>query len=819
MSSSKGIVFENMVNKESKVGLTVNKTKFNKQMNFRDLMERRMRVEKERPVIEVKRVEKKQEAKRVGVCINTFLTNDGKLYNPAKDVRETGSSNGLNNKGESKRMSEIGKPFEFDIKERKNEPSILYKKKESVKGTGRVPEMFKPKKDKKADTYTSSTLLQFVKPESLIGENEVMNFKDFLDYYRKKDLKAQVRFEIANVALWAKKRFKWDEQLLNCNKSIFGHDSFRNLQKEMMNATLSGRDVFGCLPTGSGKSRIFQLPPCIEKGLSIVIMPLISLIQDQTVSLQKAGIPLIVYSASKKYDKISKELDKIFDDSLTAPRLLFTTPEKLVKCDDLMNDLIRLREIGKLKRIVIDEAHCVSQWGHSFRTHYLGLKKIKLSLKVPLLALTATVTEKVKLDVIKELGMDKNTLCFQASFNRTNLVYEIIKKESNKKHKENLLAFIKSRFDKQCGIIYCSTIPQCQKLEEFLKSKGVLCASYHGKLSAKKRNTIQEEWMEDKVNVMIATTAFGMGINKPDVRFVMHNNMPQSVENYYQESGRAGRDGKKSYCYLFYSESDKNTYIHLMRNKRGSGDKKKADLHNLNTMLYFCSQKTMCRRKFILNFFGEKYDAKDCKKMCDNCIDMENKKTGSIDIKPHVEEIKTLFNNKKLSKVRGNIDKFVTFLSGKSKLSNIKPPSLFSNLKEECVRDMVLQLVYSEFIKETCTRQFQNIITFKLVFNDDVYNLLKRNEKINLSMEYIGEESALYNSNIISDKLCLGDQGNKTGKAVSRNSKAGKKKSTSVAEPPKRRSSSFAREIDLIFAEFNSDNASWTLRLVLTLNG
>lgn len=286
---------------------------------------------------------------------------------------------------------------------------------------------------------------------------------------------------------------------------------------------MSGRDVFGCMPTGGGKSLTFQLPAILGKGVTLVIMPLISLIADQMIQMKQLNIP----SEAFLQDLTFKKQLILFDDILAKyeqrVKIIFLTPEKINKSDYILKQLIKIYEAGLLERIVIDEAHCVSQWGHSFRKDYLGLSSLKKNFpKTPILALTATATESVRIDIIRQLKMSHNTLYFQSSFNRPNLFYQVKPKLSKKKIFADIIEMVNTKFYHQPGLIYCASIKDTEEMQTNLSKNGINCGCYHGKMNEKKRNNVQEKWMSGKIDIIVATIAFGMGINKPDVRFVIH---------------------------------------------------------------------------------------------------------------------------------------------------------------------------------------------------------------------------------------------------------------------------------------------------------
>ncbi|XP_012071305.1 ATP-dependent DNA helicase Q-like 4A isoform X1 [Jatropha curcas] len=438
--------------------------------------------------------------------------------------------------------------------------------------------------------------------------------------------------EGSNDPKWSSKNFAWTKKLEAYNKKVFGNHSFRPNQREVINATMSGFDVFVLMPTGGGKSLTYQLPALICPGVTLVISPLVSLIQDQIMHLLQVNISATYLSASMEWTEQQEILRELCSDNCKY-KLLYVTPEKVAKSDVLLRHLESLNARGLLARIVIDEAHCVSQWGHDFRPDYkeLGILKKKFE-KTPVLALTATATASVKEDVVQALGL-VDCIIFRQSFNRPNLWYSVIPK--TKKCLDDIDKFIKENHFDECGIIYCLSRMDCEKVAEKLQECGHKAAFYHGNMDAAQRAFVQKQWSKDEVNIICATVAFGMGINKPDVRFVIHHSLPKSIEGYHQECGRAGRDGQRSSCVLYYSYSDYIRVKHMIiqgqmeqspwtpaynrSNMTNSERVLEKNTENLLRMVSYCENDVDCRRLLQLLHFGEKFDSGNCKKTCDNC--------------------------------------------------------------------------------------------------------------------------------------------------------------------------------------------------------
>ena len=388
-------------------------------------------------------------------------------------------------------------------------------------------------------------------------------------------------------------------------KEVFGLDDFRPGQEEVVQSVIDGRDTLAIMPTGAGKSLCYQLPAVMLPGMTVIVSPLIALMKDQCDKLIELGLPASqlnsALSAQEARDAEADIADARHEFAITTPER-FTQPEFL---DTLKGVLIDL--------IVIDEAHCISQWGHDFRDSYLKLgDAIKTLGSPPVLALTATAPSSVIDDIREQLDLEDLNVINTGTY-RPNLKYEVINVEKDDDKLERLVPLL-NELD-GLGIIYTSTVKHAETVADFLKAHGIACERYHGRVRAKERHDIQERFMRGELKTIVATNAFGMGIDKSDIRFVIHYNLPGSVDAYYQESGRAGRDGADSPCILFYLKADQRPHLFFIGKKEPERQQHERD--KLNTMIAY-AQSALCRWQLILREFGESIDGDACGD-CDNC--------------------------------------------------------------------------------------------------------------------------------------------------------------------------------------------------------
>ncbi len=397
-------------------------------------------------------------------------------------------------------------------------------------------------------------------------------------------------------------------------KKHFGYDEFRPLQEEIVRDALAGQDVLALMPTGGGKSLCFQLPALLREGLTIVVSPLISLMKDQVDSMQTSGITATFLNSGLDSEEARTRLRGLYRGE---HRLLYVAPERL-----MLASFLEKAKQWKVAQIAIDEAHCISEWGHDFRPEYRELAKLREHFpEVPMMALTATATERVRKDILDQLKL-RNPRCYVASFNRPNLTYRVVAKTEPY---EQLLALVRAR-PHESGIVYCASRKMADRLAAKLKADGVEAKPYHAGLEATERTRHQDLFRRDDVRVITATIAFGMGVNKPNVRYVVHHDLPKNIESYYQETGRAGRDGLASECVLFFSASD------VVKQKRFIDEKSESEQAiaraQLRTMVAYAETRD-CRRAALLKYFGEDFPQSSCDG-CDNCLNPRETFDGTV---------------------------------------------------------------------------------------------------------------------------------------------------------------------------------------------
>ncbi|XP_055760958.1 ATP-dependent DNA helicase Q1-like isoform X1 [Salvelinus fontinalis] len=429
---------------------------------------------------------------------------------------------------------------------------------------------------------------------------------------------------------YEKDDFSWSTKLEQNLKDVFQLSKFRPLQLKAINLSMSGKDLFLVMPTGRGKSLCYQLPAVCSEGFTLVVTPLVSLMEDQLMYLKSIDVEAVSLNASSSKEHAKMVLAEMTDTK--APfKLLYVTPEKIAKSKLLMSRLEKAYNAGRLSRIAVDEVHCCSQWGHDFRPDYklLGILKRQFP-KVPLLGLTATATSSVLKDCQKILCVPE-PITLTASFNRTNLYYEVRLKDSNSDDSiSDISTLIKERYKDQSGIVYVFSQKDAETVSADLQKKGLNASPYHANMSPEDKSQVHRKWATNKIQVVVATVAFGMGIDKADVRFVIHHTISKSIENYYQESGRAGRDDKPADCIVYFGFND-IFRISTMVVMENVGQQK------LLTMVDYCQNVDRCRRSVIAVHFDEVWNDEGCNEMCDVCRHGNDYIT--VDITQHAKDL------------------------------------------------------------------------------------------------------------------------------------------------------------------------------------
>ncbi|KAH9607511.1 hypothetical protein KSS87_017441 [Heliosperma pusillum] len=483
--------------------------------------------------------------------------------------------------------------------------------------------------------------------------------------------------------------FGWDSRADDLRLNIFGISSYRANQQEVntgvliVNAVMSGRDVLVIMAAGGGKSLCYQLPAILRDGIALIVSPLLSLIQDQVMGLSALGIPsyMLTSTTSKENEKfIYKALEKNEGDL----KILYVTPEKISKSKRFMSKLEKCHHAGRLSLIAIDEAHCCSQWGHDFRPDYKNLGILKTQFPtVPIIALTATATKKVQLDLMEMLRIPK-CVKFVSSVNRPNLFYLVREKSTvGKVVVDEIAEFIQGSYpNSESGIVYCFTRKECEQVAKELRERGIKADYYHADMDVKDRENVHLRWSNGKLQVIVGTVAFGMGINKPDVRFVIHHSLSKSMETYYQESGRAGRDGLPAECLLYYRPADVPRQSSMVFYEN-------SGLQNLYDIVRYCQSRTVCRRAAFFRHFAE--PLQDCNGMCDNCVN--SLEMEEIDVSGHAQAMIKLIQSTQEN------DQKVTMLQLVDKMK-AKQKELGQDLKKERKEQLVIQLIIDRVLKE-----------------------------------------------------------------------------------------------------------------------
>ncbi|XP_069618873.1 ATP-dependent DNA helicase Q1 isoform X2 [Ranitomeya imitator] len=490
---------------------------------------------------------------------------------------------------------------------------------------------------------------------------------------------------------WNRQDFLWSQTVTEMLQTCFHLDSFRPLQLETINATMAGKDVFLIMPTGGGKSLCYQLPAMCSKGFTLVICPLVSLMEDQLMVLERLGVSSTSVNSASSKDHV-KWVHREMVDRNSQLRLLYVTPEKIAKSKLFMSRLEKAYQGGRLARIAIDEVHCCSQWGHDFRPDYKTLGILKRQFpNAPIIGLTATATSHVLKDAQKILCVQK-PLTFTSSFNRPNLFYEVRPKPSSSNDFiEEIVKLINGRYKGQSGIIYCFSQKDAEQVTMNLQKLGVRAGTYHANMEPRDKTKVHTLWTENKIQVVVATVAFGMGIDKSDVRFVIHHTMSKSLENYYQESGRAGRDDRRADCILYSGFGDifRISSMVVMEN---------VGQQKLYEMVGYCQDVTKCRRVLIAQHFDEVWDSTHCNQMCDNCCSEWD--TEAVDVADFGRDVVKILQQAEQMDEKLTPLKLMDAWSGrgatKLRVAQVLPP----RLPRDQLERVIIHLLLQQYIRE-----------------------------------------------------------------------------------------------------------------------
>ena len=487
-------------------------------------------------------------------------------------------------------------------------------------------------------------------------------------------------------------------ELTKALKEHFGFDKFKGQQEAIIQNVLDGHDTFVLMPTGGGKSLCYQLPALIMEGTAVVISPLIALMKNQVDAMRRfANDDSIAHFLNSSLNKAA--IEEVKEDIRNGKtKILYVAPESLNKDEN-----IEFLRNNKISFYAIDEAHCISEWGHDFRPEYRRIKPITEKIgKAPVIALTATATPKVQLDIQKTLGMSDATT-FRSSFNRQNLYYEVRQKTDNVE--KDIIKFIKNNPGKS-GIIYCLSRKKVEELAETLRLNDISALAYHAGMDTAVRSENQDKFLMEEVNVIVATIAFGMGIDKPDVRYVIHYDIPKSLEGYYQETGRAGRDGGEGRCIAFYNQKDLQKLEKFTQDKPVSEQEIGRQLI-AETAAY--AESTMCRRRLLLNYFGESYADENCGN-CDNCLNPK-KKVEAQDLLCAV--IETILVTKEKFKSEVIIDVLTGRESADVKAYNLTELELFDSTSDE-EKEILPAVIRQAMINKYIDKEIENYGVLKV---------------------------------------------------------------------------------------------------------
>lgn len=530
-------------------------------------------------------------------------------------------------------------------------------------------------------------------------------------------------------------------------KKYYGFDSFKGRQEEIINSLLSGKDTFVIMPTGGGKSLCYQLPAIVSEGTAIIISPLIALMKNQVDSIRSySSHQTIAHFLNSSLNRTQmREVKEDIVNGVT--KMVFVAPETLTKEEN-----IEFFKNANISFVAVDEAHCISEWGHDFRPEYRRIREMITAIgnDIPIIALTATATPKVQSDIVKNLDMeDVNT--FVSSFNRDNLFYEVRPKKNKNQTLTEIVQFIK-KLPNKSGIIYVQARKTTEEIAEVLRVNGISATGYHAGLDAKTRSQVQDDFLMENIDVIVATIAFGMGIDKPDVRFVIHYDIPKSIENYYQETGRAGRDGLTSSCLAFYNYKDIHKLEKFLRDKPAA--ERDLSMQLMDEVIAF-SETSSCRRRFLLHYFGESSKPEICDKMCDNCKDPKE----HIEVK---DEMKLALNIIESLSENYGIKMLVDFTVGKStkemKDYRLDQKPLFGKGKSK--EDLFWYSLYRQAVlNNLCYKDIESYGLLKLT--EEGRNFIKNPNKIaipiNRDYDNLKEETVTVSSGAALDDRLMKD--------------------------------------------------------------
>ncbi|KAL9702514.1 hypothetical protein quinque_006032 [Culex quinquefasciatus] len=530
------------------------------------------------------------------------------------------------------------------------------------------------------------------------------------EQYRVREL--QVKSSELAKQDWNAEGHAWSGTVRQVLGEVFRMADFRSQQLPAINGILSKHDVILLAPTGGGKSLCFQLPALVADGITVVVSPLISLMEDQVWALKKLGVKAEYLSANIDKDVVNNVNKLLRDGDTEQLKIVYITPERMAKSNRFMSALQKCYNAKKLAQFAIDEVHCCSQWGHDYRPDYKLLAVLKkMYPDVPILGVTATATAKVLNDVQKMLGL-RECLIFNAPFNRPNLYYHVLEKPSDKEELYDMLAeLMKGRYRNMSGIIYTFTVKETEEISTQLLQRDVKVIPYHAYLDAKQRSRTHQRWMSNEVQAVVATVAFGMGIDKADVRFVIHHTISKSMENFYQESGRAGRDGRRADCILLYR------FMDLFRLSTMSFQEYEG-LSNLYSMVKYCINGKDCRRRLISRHFAEVWDDTHCNRMCDRCYHRDKVTLPEQDITTHYNTLLAILRRAETLQTKLTALKLVDawYHKGSPKNRLETPPPVMDRYIGE---QLVAFLIVNDYLKEEF--QYNAYTTLSYIAKGDAY--------------------------------------------------------------------------------------------------